>query len=130
MTQLFYPLTDRVRRHPMPAGGLFSTAADCATFGQLLLNGGTHQGRRLLSEAAVRQMTSRQTPANVKESYGFGVQLDATGYGHGGAYSTHLHVDPTHGLVTIFMVQNAGWRSDDGKKIEPAFRAAVARFAP
>ncbi len=131
VTQLFYPLTDRVRRHPMPAGGLFSTAADCATFGQLLLNGGTHQGRRLLSEAAVRQMTSRQTPANVKESYGFGVQLDATGYGHGGAYSTHLHVDPTHGLVTIFMVQNAGWRSDDGKKIEPAFRAAaVARFAP
>jgi CubicO group peptidase (beta-lactamase class C family) len=131
VTQLFYPLADRVRRHPMPAGGLFSTAADCAKFGQLLLNGGTFRGRRLLSEAAVQQMTARQTPADVKESYGFGLQLDATGYGHGGAYSTNLHVDPDRGLVTVFMVQNAGWRTDAGKQIEPAFRAAAAaRFAP
>jgi len=126
VTQLSYPLTDRVRRHPMPAGGLFSTAADCARFGQLLLNRGTFQGRRLLSETAVGLMASRQTPADGKENYGFGVQLDATGFGHGGAYSTNLHVDPTHGLVTVFMVQNAGWRTDEGKRIEPAFRTAAA----
>jgi CubicO group peptidase (beta-lactamase class C family) len=126
VTQLSYPLTDRVRRHPMPAGGLFSTAADCAKFGQLLLNGGSVRGRRLLSVEAVRQMTTRQTPADVKESYGFGLQLDATGHGHGGAYSTNLHIDPARGLVTVFMVQNAGWRTDAGKQVEPAFRAAVA----
>ena len=126
VTQLSYPLTERIRRHPMPAGGLFSTAADCAKFGQLLLNGGIVRGRRLLSEEAVRRMTTRQTPTDVKESYGFGLQLDATGYGHGGAYSTNLHVDPARGLVTVFMVQNAGWRTDAGKQIEPAFRAAAA----
>lgn len=126
VTQLSYPLSERIHRHPMPAGGLFSTAADCAKFGQLLLKGGIVRGRRLLSEEAVRQMTTRQTPTDVKESYGFGLQLDATGYGHGGAYSTNLHVDPARGLVTVFMVQNAGWRTDAGKQIEPAFRAAAA----
>ena len=55
------------------------------------------------------------------------LQLDPAGYGHGGAYSTNLHVDPQHGLVTVFMVQNAGWRSDAGRQIEPAFRAAATQ---
>ena len=61
ITQLRYPLTDRTRE-PMPAGGLFSTAADVARFCQMILNGGVLNGKRYLSEAAVKQMTSRQTP--------------------------------------------------------------------
>ena len=61
ITQLRYPLTDRTRQ-PMPAGGLFSTASDVARFCQMILNGGTLDGKRYLSEAAVKQMTSRQTP--------------------------------------------------------------------
>ena len=49
--------------------------------------------------------------------------------GHGGAYSTNFSVDPKMGLVLVFMVQNAGWRNDDGKKIQPAFtQAAIDRF--
>lgn len=40
VTQLHYPLTDRAKRFPMPAGGLFSTAADVAVFGQMVLNEG------------------------------------------------------------------------------------------
>ena len=46
---------------PMPAGGLFSTAHDMARFYQLLLNGGELDGTRYLSEAAVKQLTNRQT---------------------------------------------------------------------
>ena len=45
----------------MPAGGLFSTAADVGRFCQMVLNGGTFDGKRYLSEAAVKQMTSKQT---------------------------------------------------------------------
>jgi hypothetical protein len=38
-------------------------------------------------------------------------------------------VDTKFGLVLVFMVQNAGWRNDDGKKIAPAFtNAAVEAF--
>ncbi len=95
-----------------------------------LLAGGVVQGRRILSAASIRQMTSRQTPAALKPSYGFGFKVAREGFGHGGADSTNLNVDPAHGLVTVLMVQNAGWRTAaDGKKIEPAFQAAaVARF--
>ena len=48
-------------RYPMPAGGLFSTAADVARFCQMILNGGVLDGKRYLSEAAVQQMTRKQT---------------------------------------------------------------------
>ena len=43
--QLYYPLTDRAERFPMPAGGLFSTAHDLARFYQMLLNGGQLDGQ-------------------------------------------------------------------------------------
>jgi CubicO group peptidase (beta-lactamase class C family) len=125
--QLMYPLDDRQNRHPMPAGGLFSSAEDVARFGQMLLRGGEFDGKRILSEAAVKQMTSRQTPAALKESYGFGYAVNGATFGHGGAYSTNLSVDPQLGLVLVFMVQNAGWRNDDGKKIQPAFTEAAVR---
>jgi CubicO group peptidase (beta-lactamase class C family) len=127
--QLKYPLDDRQNRFPMPAGGLFSSAEDVARFGQMLLRGGEYNGKRYLSEAAVKQMTSRQTPAALKESYGFGYAVNGATFGHGGAYSTNISVDPQLGLVLVFMVQNAGWLNDDGKKILPAFtEAAVKTF--
>ncbi|HSI12025.1 MAG TPA: serine hydrolase domain-containing protein [Chthoniobacter sp.] len=125
--QLLYPLDDHQNRFPMPAGGLFSTAADMARFGQMLLRGGELDGKRYLSEASVKQMTSRQTPPNLKESYGFGYAVNGATFGHGGAYSTNISVDPQLNLVLVFMVQNAGWRNDDGKKIQPAFTAAAVK---
>ncbi len=128
--QLLYPLDDRVHREPMPAGGLFSTAADVARFGQMLLRSGELDGKRVLSEAAVKMMSSRQTPAALKDSYGFGLAVNGPTFGHGGAYSTNVSVDSQFGLVLVFMVQNAGWRNDDGKKIQPAFtKAAMDAFS-
>ena len=74
--QLRYPLDDHQNRFPMPAGGLFSTAADVGRFGQMLLNGGQLDGKRYLSEAAVKQMTTKQTPEAVKSNYGFGYAVN------------------------------------------------------
>ncbi|HSJ02299.1 MAG TPA: serine hydrolase domain-containing protein [Verrucomicrobium sp.] len=123
--QLKYPLDDRTRQ-PMPGGGLFSTAGDLVKFCQMLLNGGQLGRKRYLSEAAIKVMTSRQTPAKLKESYGFGFSIGGDGsYGHGGAYSTNMNIDPTRGLITIFMVQNAGWRNDSGKGIQGVFVKAA-----
>ena len=80
--QLKYPLSDR-RRQPVPAGGLFSTADDLRRFCQMMLNDGTFNGKRLLSEEAVKEMTKKQTAAGIKESYGLGFSVGTGGFGHG-----------------------------------------------
>ena len=130
IAQLRYPLTDRAARFPMPGGGLFSTAGDMARFFRMVFNGGQLDGRRYLSEAAVSQMTSRQTPKNLKESYGLGWSVGETSYGHGGALSTNATIEPQQGMVFIWLVQHAGFPGD-GKKAQDAFRkAAVDAFAP
>ena len=120
--QLFYPLSDR-RRQPMPAGGLFSTARDVARFCQMVLNGGEWEGTRYLSAAAVKEMTTRQTPPTLKENYGLGWATGGDGFGHGGAHATNMSIDPGRGLITVFMVQHAG--SPDVGKLNGAFQAAA-----
>jgi CubicO group peptidase (beta-lactamase class C family) len=126
--QLRYPLGDR-KRQPMPAGGLFSTAEDVARFCQVVLNGGVYKGKRLLSEAAVKQMTSKRTGDAVKESYGLGWSVGGGGYGHGGAHATNMRVDAKRGLVLVYMVQQAGGFPKDGDKGRGAFeKAALERF--
>jgi CubicO group peptidase (beta-lactamase class C family) len=125
--QLKYPLSDR-KRQPMPAGGLFSTAADLARFCQMILNGGEFQGKRYLSEAAVKEMTTRQTPQAVKENYGLGWSTGDT-FGHGGAHATNMTIDPKRGLILIWLVQEAGGFPNDGGKSQGEFRkAAEQRF--
>jgi CubicO group peptidase (beta-lactamase class C family) len=126
ITQLRYPLDDRSRQ-PVPAGGLFSTAADMGRFGQMVLAGGVYQGKRLLSEAAVREMTSRQTGPGIKQSYGLGWATGGGKFGHGGAYATNLTIDPQRGLVLVFMVQHAGFPGDGAKSLA-AFQQAAERL--
>jgi CubicO group peptidase (beta-lactamase class C family) len=129
VTQLRYPLTDRTRQ-PMPAGGLFSTASDVSRFCRMILNGGMLDGKRYLSEAAVKQMTSKQTPAALKERYGFGWSSKVDGeFGHGGAYATNMTIDPQHGLVFIWMVQHADFPGDGAKSQDAFLQAAKAAFA-
>jgi CubicO group peptidase (beta-lactamase class C family) len=123
ITQLRYPLNDR-KRQPMPAGGLFSTAADVGRFCQMILNGGTFEGKRYLSVAAVKEMTSKQTPAALKDPYGLGWTTGGGEFGHGGAYATNMTIDTKHGLITVFMVQHAGFPGDGGKA-QGAFRKAA-----
>jgi CubicO group peptidase (beta-lactamase class C family) len=129
ISQLQYPLTDRQRRFPMPGGGLFSTAADVTRFCQMVAAGGTFEGTKILSEQAVKDMTSRQTPASVKENYGVGWTTGGT-FGHGGALSTNMTIDPQRGLITVFLVQHAGFPNDAGSKIQPAFVRAAQTLVP
>ena len=124
--QLYYPLADRVERFSMPAGGLFSTAHDLARFYQMLLGGGQWNGRRCLSEEAVKQLTSRQTPPEVKESYGFGFAVGKSFFGHGGAYSTNTSADTERGLILVWLVQHAGFPGE-GQKAQSAFAKAAMK---
>jgi CubicO group peptidase (beta-lactamase class C family) len=127
ITQLRYPLSDRTRQ-PMPAGGLFSTASDVARYCQMILNGGVLDGKRYLSEAAVRQMTSKQTADAVDTKYGFGWSVGDGEFGHGGAYATNMTVDTKDGLVFIWMVQHADFPGDGAKSRDAFMQAAKGTF--
>ncbi len=128
VTQLRYPLDDH-KRQPMPAGGLFSTARDVGRFCQMILGRGELEGRRYLSEAAVEQMTSKQTGDHLKDGYGLGWSTGGGQFGHGGAYATNMTIDPRRGLITVFMVQHAGFPRD-GDRSRAAFQRAVeAQFS-
>jgi CubicO group peptidase (beta-lactamase class C family) len=118
ISQLTYPLNDRIHRFPMPAGGLFSTATDVSIFCQMLLNGGTFHGRQYLSKAAIHQMTSQQNSGFGGHSYGLGLSLDKGSFGHGGAFKNAMEIDPASGRILVFMVQQDGpWGSPDGDAI-------------
>jgi CubicO group peptidase (beta-lactamase class C family) len=104
------------------SGGLFSTASDMARFYQMMLNGGTLDGQRILSRASVEVMTALHTGDLKTGGAGAGwgltwsVVRDAAGtlnmqsagtYSHGGALGTYGWVDPKKDLVGVFMVQRA-----------------------
>ncbi|MEO7003049.1 MAG: serine hydrolase domain-containing protein [Ktedonobacterales bacterium] len=100
------------RLYPLPrnvaaAGGIISCVGDLLTFARLHLNGGELNGKRLLSEDAVRQMQTLQTPAaNFADAYGLGWALDTKDgqriVGHGGStngFNAHLTLVPEHGFA-------------------------------
>ena len=118
--QLHYPLDDP-QRQPMPAGGLFSTAADVSLFYRMLANNGTFNGRQFLSAGAVREMTTPQ-PGN--PNYGLGMGVHGERVGHGGAYSTDSVLDRKSGLIEIFLVQHAGWPKGGEKALGVFHKAA------
>ncbi len=108
-------------------GGMVSTAADYARFLQMLLNGGTLDGKRYLSPKTVAFMTSNQLGEGIVPGpyylpgpgYGFGLGFavrlkpgvapeegsvgDYTWNGVGG---THFWVDPKEDLFVVFMIQS------------------------
>ncbi|MFC5835834.1 serine hydrolase domain-containing protein [Nonomuraea insulae] len=73
---------------PSSGGGLDSTADDYHAYFRMLLNGGMHDGRRILSRAAVELMTTnRLTPEQQAAREVYARNVLHTGYGlgqHGG----------------------------------------------
>lgn len=130
--QLTYPLNDHVHRFPMPAGGLFSTADDLEKFCQMILNGGTLDGKRYLSASALHAMTSRENRGLGKTDYGFGWAIAKDGFGHGGAYKNSMDIDTAAGRILIFMVQQDGpWGTKYGDAMLPRLKQlANERVAP
>ncbi len=108
---------------PSAAGGLVSTAGDWHSFAKMLLAGGSAGGRRLLSEASVRQMTTDQLTRSQREAsrlflegqgWGVGgsVDVEATDpwnvpgrYGWVGGTGTSAHIAASTGAVTILLSQ-------------------------
>jgi CubicO group peptidase (beta-lactamase class C family) len=98
------PYSDRVHRFPEAGGGLFSTTHDIFRYGLMLANNGELDGKRYLSLAAMDNLRKEQTGAT-KVNYSLGYHLRNGMFGHDGAYGTDLSVNPTTGMVAIFMVQ-------------------------
>jgi len=118
--QLTYPLDDRQRRYPMPAGGLFSTAYDVSKFCQMILNDGSLNGKKYISHDAIHQMTSRQNTGLGKTEYGYGWSISNSGFSHNGAFRNTININPTTGRILVFMVQQNGpWGTSQGDAIVP-----------
>jgi CubicO group peptidase (beta-lactamase class C family) len=113
----FFTSSAAVKRMVEPAGGLFSTAADMGRFYAMVANGGELDGKRLLSEKAVKEMTTPVSAGGKPITYGLGWQccteanakmspLGVGTFGHGGAFGTNGWVDPVRKVATVFLVQN------------------------
>lgn len=107
-----------------------STAMDYLRFSQMLLNGGTLDGRRYLARKSLDMMTSDQLAPEVRsrttsmvlaKGYGFGLGFavrtqtglaelaGSTGdYNWGGAYGTYFWVDPKEQLTVVYMAAAPG----------------------
>ncbi|MEU8238378.1 serine hydrolase domain-containing protein [Actinoplanes missouriensis] len=108
---------------PSGAAGLASTVDDYFAFSRLLLNGGVHRGRRLLSAASVRRLTTNHlTPRQIADAgefplsghgWGYGMAVSVTPddisgpgrYGWDGGYGTTWFTDPERGLTAIALTQ-------------------------
>lgn len=129
-------------KHPVPAGGLFSTGDDLARLYQCLLNGGTLYGRKILEPATLAEMTRNQV-GDLKNGFvdgsqwglGFGLvgtptgvteQLSPGTYGHGGAYGTQAWIDPVRGKYSILLIQRTGLSSSDGSAIRKVLNDAAS----
>jgi CubicO group peptidase (beta-lactamase class C family) len=135
MTQAGSPPTDYTVDPTLPSGGggLVSTAEDYYRFAQMLANGGELDGKRVLSPATVKLMTSNHLGANLLTGeFGIGQHVMRPGFGYGfncavvfdpgaaalpvgkgtffwdGAAGTWFWVDPTNDVVFVGMIQRMG----------------------
>jgi CubicO group peptidase (beta-lactamase class C family) len=132
---------DGPRRNFSGGAGLLSTATDYARFLQMLLNGGTLDGRRILGRKTVELMTTSHLDTiafNAGQGFGLGFyvveDLGARGspgsvgeFGWGGAYHTTYWIDPREQLVVVYMTQlvPAGDVDDQAKLRALVYQAIV-----
>ncbi|WP_232050721.1 serine hydrolase [Actinoplanes sp. OR16] len=125
------------------SAGIFGTAHEVAVIGQLLLNGGVHNGKRLLAAATVAEMLRNQNkglPAidpdrpERPSDHGLGVTLrqpwfmgklsSPATFGHTGFTGTSLLVHPGHQLVLALLTNRAhpnwSWADPDPLRAEVA----------
>ena len=114
--------------------GLSSTIQDYAVFLQMLLNGGSYNGSRLLSRRSVDLMTMNQIGnLNVREDkFGLGFQITSKegmskfgvtegSFAWGGYFGTTYWVDPVEKIVGVIFIQQSPLRTD----IHNKFKALV-----
>ena len=104
--------------------GIFSTAGDFARFAQMLCNGGTLEGKRVLGRKTVELMTANHMvtlPNNqaAARQKGFGLGVEVTTdlgqlsmpssigqFGWYGAATTYCQIDPREKIVAIALAQH------------------------
>ncbi len=118
--------------------GLFSTAADLAIFSRMLLNGGSHNGARILSPLGVEKMISPSTPGLEPNTRALGWDVDSSfssnrgellpigSFGHTGFTGTSLWIDPATEMFVVFLSNRV---HPDGKGDVTPLRARVATVA-
>jgi CubicO group peptidase (beta-lactamase class C family) len=106
-------------------GGLFSTVDDYARFAQMLCNGGTLEGHRILGRKTVELMTANHLSLLPESAHassrpkGFGLGVEVTEdvgrgsvpaspgqFGWYGAATTYCQIDPHERLVAIALAQH------------------------
>jgi CubicO group peptidase (beta-lactamase class C family) len=91
--------------------GLFTSARDLAVFAQMMLNGGTYDGVRLLHPATIARWTTAQgagssralgwdTPANESSA---GDYFSPRSFGHTGFTGPYMWIDPERGLFVVLV---------------------------
>jgi CubicO group peptidase (beta-lactamase class C family) len=129
-------------RHPIPAGGLYSTGADLARFYQMCLLGGALDGKRIISSARLKEMTKTQTgklttgfTPGMSFGLGFGVVREPQGvtamlspgsFGHGGAFGTQSWADPARDVFMILLIQRTGLPNSDASPMRQEFQRLAA----
>jgi CubicO group peptidase (beta-lactamase class C family) len=140
-------------RPPQGNGGLYSTPRDYARFCQMLLAGGTVDGRRYLSAEAMKFLATPQTGelptgffqndtyGNRGANYGWGLgtsilrtphdgvaaMLSPGSFGHGGAWGTQAWIDPEKGVAYLLMVQRANFPNSDASEVRRVFQETAAK---
>lgn len=140
-------------RPPLGNAGLYSTGPDYARFCQMLLAGGTFNGKRYLSPEAIKLMTAVQTgdlpsgfflapeSGGYGANYGWGIgtgvlkkphpgvaaMLSPGTFGHGGAFGTQAWIDPVRGVAYVLMVQRSNFPNADGSEVRRDFQQAAAK---
>lgn len=127
-------------------GGMVSTAMDYARFLQMMLNGGTLDGKRILGPKTVAYMTTDHLAGVVAPGpyylpgpgYGFGlgfaVRREAGGspfqgspgeYYWGGVAGTAFWVDPSEKMFVVFMMQSPPQRVHYRSMLREMIYAAI-----
>ena len=120
-------------KHPVPAGGLYSTGPDLAKLYQAMLHRGSLGKAVILGEASVAEMTKVQTgdlecgfTPGMSFGYGWAVVGKPTGvhemmsagtYGHGGAFGTQGWIDPQQDVFLILLIQRVGLQNADASDL-------------
>jgi CubicO group peptidase (beta-lactamase class C family) len=135
------------RKFGAPWGGLLTTPADLARFGQMMIQRGTNGDRRILSPATIAAATRNQleampdVPANERRcrpwglgwrlnwpahSANFGDFLGPHTYGHWGATGTVMWIDPDSESLAILLTTQP--QEPHGNYLARASNAIVAAF--
>ena len=89
--------------------GLFSTASDLSIFAQMLLNGGSYNGTRIVADSTVRLFTRRAAGTRAlgwdtcAGKGSCGTYLSSTAYGHTGFTGTSLWIDPEREMFVVLL---------------------------